>query len=450
MATRTRTKGSVVAPTVASSTNSLAVHSPFRGWYNSVETVGVKLSNGGYNSGSDNRSTIIDTVGAGTRGSVNRVEHTVYDIPSFRTTPMVLELQDTSALPGGGKATYTRRDTAMPYYAATQSGHIPMSDAWSVAAARMPGFGPEAMSGLNSLYELKDLASALRRIPVHLLWAAYRGQYRKSFKLAQDWISDITSEFRSSPLGALRAVTGIDLAWKFGWKPFLNDVHTVHSILGGIEEKLQRLKSTPFTTAGRYTLEQTTVSTYQPNAWSENAYDYSKVHIYSRKTTKTTWVHGARKLLSPAAFSNIDMLRIAALREFLGLSLDVTDVWEAVPWSFVVDWILPIQTFLEQFVNKQPDSSWFVTQSMWRSRKTVTQTTHTSVCTPFMPANVKLVGGGAVTDMMNTKFTSYLREPVSTTPGGVPDIYVPPIKMPSIGQLWTGMELALQKIGNSR
>jgi hypothetical protein len=233
--------------------------------------------------------------------------------------------------------------------------------------------------------------------------------------------------------------------WKFGVKPLVSDINSVHNALSQLESKINELLNQRFSIKGQY-----------KDVRSEG-YDHSSglspdtMGLFSRRvsTTRTTtkkWVYGAVKRIDPSKLPSINTLKYRSLAEQLGLSLDATDLWEAVPYSFVVDWFLPIQTFLEQFGRAKPDPSWLLTVQCWSSVKTETVGITSDVITPVVSSTCEVQGATGLNRATTWSRSEYSRTALTALPGGTPNTYIPALKWPSWAQGVTGIELLIQRI----
>jgi hypothetical protein len=276
------------------------------------------------------------------------------------------------------------------------------------------------------------------------LWAAARRKRAESIQELEKWCLNIERTVKS-PLQLLQTVAGIDLMWKFGIAPLVKDINAVHTELEGINTKVQELLNKRFPCTGMHKARKSEIWSHVSGTSSDTMGCYSRV-VSTNRTTDKTWVYGALKRIDPVKLPSIDVLRQRTLIERLGLRLDATDLWEAVPWSFVVDWFLPVQTFLEQFGSAKPDPSWLITVGCWSSVKTVTVGTTSEVLTPLTSSNCVVDDASGLNRFQTYTKSEYDRVKLTTLPGGVPNTYIPEFKLPNLKQFITGLELALQKI----
>jgi hypothetical protein len=303
----------------------------------------------------------------------------------------------------------------------------------------------EVMSGLNSLCELKDCKAFLDLIPAHLIWAVARRKKAESARELRQWLQEIKS-LASSPAALMHSLVGADLMWKFGVKPLVKDIHTVHNALSSLNAATREMVSKPFSVHGKHTETKDARYDYQLGSQVSIFNGNIAVDHYTKKTTTKTWVFGARKRINPSVLPSFDVAKARAIAEQLGLSLDATDIWEAVPYSFVVDWFLPIQTFLEQFITRATDPSWLLTDGWWSSVKTTTTNSHIADYKAVSSANYSLGSASNTSQTRTSVVTDYQRTRLTTAPSGFPITYIPELKWPSWAQSGTGIELLLQRV----
>lgn len=356
--------------------------------------------------------------------------------------------------------TFTIRNTASPYGSAdfriagsnngaymnaVKDTHLSVPDGSAVALSRVPNTSPELMQGLVSLYELKDLKSTLDAIPIHLLWAVARRNREESLEHFKSWVASIRRLSRTRT-SLMQALIGADLQWKFGIKPFLNDVQKMMSVLGNVNKRIEDLCKKDFVCRGTFedTREATDIRSPGFAAGTMSSY---KTSGYTTMQTKKKWTYGVVRRLNRSSFPSYNAIRLQLLRDQLGLSVTAAQLWEAVPYSFVVDWFLPIQTFLEQFA-RQPTPSWMTATGYWYTVKTETRGSVAEEIQPYVTAGHVVEGlTGQYPFNANWRRTNYQRTALTTPPSQLlQPIYIPSIKLPNLGQFGTGIELALQKI----
>lgn len=144
-------------------------------------------------------------------------------------------------------------------------------------------------------------------------------------------ISSAVRRMAGDPRSA-RKLRGKDIAdqWiglQYGWKPLLSDVY---GLVTGLHERETALRPKIFHATG---------SDYR-NAPSANF--WVNAHGVSEPWGVRRTVVNCKYTVQ--AFPNAALASPAAL----GLTNPLVPLWEIIPWSFVVDWFLPVGNYLEQ------------------------------------------------------------------------------------------------------
>jgi hypothetical protein len=176
---------------------------------------------------------------------------------------------------------------------------------------------PEEISIGNFIWELREIASLLPQIS------------HSYVRMIQDGVLNL----------------------EFGWKPFLRDLETLAGLTNSVAERLKYLKATKgkVTRLGRYVPDVYDVPIQTiPNDNPVRGYAVSAKHLGTRFDYRA----GGR------LFHNLDYLDgvIGKLRAFsgaLGLNNPIKAIWNALPFSFVVDWFLDVSGHLNA-LNAQP------------------------------------------------------------------------------------------------
>jgi len=147
---------------------------------------------------------------------------------------------------------------------------------------------------------------------------------------------------------AAKSLSGKDVAnqWialQYGWLPLCEDVY-------GLVNKLHVRSSTAWVTFHASASSSTSALSKRSWAWQLGTFK-------GFTTSKCTMRYMIRakpnlKLASPAA---------------LGLTNPLVPLWEVIPWSFVVDWFLPVGNYLEQL---SADHGWTFIDGCLSSKET--------------------------------------------------------------------------------
>lgn len=168
----------------------------------------------------------------------------------------------------------------------------------------------------NFIYEIREVKDLIHG------W----GQYRK--KVMDRW-SDIS------------------LNYNFGLRPFIADVISVAKAMLSFRERLAALKAGAGKLQVRHYSEKekyvTASRDWQPNSNSEAVENVSIPTL--KRTASMTYTY---------QMPDIDRanLELYAILDSVGLNLDPAIIWEALPYSFVVDWFINAGDFLHQYRRK--------------------------------------------------------------------------------------------------
>jgi hypothetical protein len=233
--------------------------------------------------------------------------------------------------------------------------------------------GPNMKSNLslvNSLYELKDLISI--KHSVSKLLDLFRSK-------------DLYYKLSSGPR-TLRNIlrTGSDsfLQEQFNIAPLVSDVYGVYTALMNVEQRVRSL----INGMGRlrhfhYDVELKDIpdeSLLYDSTWSGNAVEPSVAGVlrtHRNSTSPASKVHiqiDYNYTLLPYQIAHAQLLTFL---DMLGVNVNPRIIWNAIPWTFVVDWVVNIGSWLSQFklLNMEPQVNiWRCLWSVKRTRNIVT------------------------------------------------------------------------------
>jgi hypothetical protein len=186
--------------------------------------------------------------------------------------------------------------------------------AWSAEAySKMKPTAP-SFSGLNSLYELKDLPGMLQQ------------------KMVSSGLKNIANYW---------------LALQFGWKPLLNDIRRLIDLQTKAQKQMDfLLRNNGRLVRRRIQLfdEVSNVQTFTGEAWGlDNPglvyYFHSAPPTYETKTytQDTVWGSAAFRFWLPSSPKGI-VYKSALRRALYGLNPSPSVIYNMIPWSWLVDW----------------------------------------------------------------------------------------------------------------
>jgi hypothetical protein len=212
---------------------------------------------------------------------------------------------------------------------------------------------------LNTLFELKDIVY-LKSTIARLRTLGHR----------------IASK---GPVGTLREVAksaaDVFLSYKFGIEPLIRDIESIHKALVdslGRMRRLMQFDGVPQVTRYRrdlrenegYSIGQSTVNAVYTaditprSYWVESDPTDILVHVDDGNIVVTTYfeITNVKEQFSAqlrfiARWSETQHRYVEQLGliDALGLSWNPKHIWDAIPFSFVIDWVVKVGDFLDQF-----------------------------------------------------------------------------------------------------
>jgi len=212
----------------------------------------------------------------------------------------------------------------------------------------LPGIKP-TMSLPNSLLELKDFKS-LGKTLGNL--AYFMGQTAKTFaKLPKKWTIK----------KLLATAADSHLQGSFNIMPLLGDIAAVQRTMRETEKELAQLIARQHMVQKRH-FNASMHDSYQDSdsGWLSGTKSVPSGHppIYGNAKCRRITNYGTRLFHAEIWYSywlgtaEIEQARIRAYLDKLGVNLNPAIIWNAIPWSFVVDWFVGIGPWLSQFTSR--------------------------------------------------------------------------------------------------
>ena len=200
----------------------------------------------------------------------------------------------------------------------------------------MPSFPrTQSLPGANSTYRAEvECLLKVRDMSVNLLNTFAERQ--KSIDMIMDRTTRVYRAYKAAKRGKFRdaaSILGVDkrgkksakswLELQYGWLPLLSDIHGGYEFLTG----RRAVKGTLFKVSRTITDNDTETISNQTASWSMHS------NVQTKMITKVVlWYTVEYEALAEASK--------------LGLLNPLEVAWELTPWSFVVDWFLPIGNVL--------------------------------------------------------------------------------------------------------
>jgi hypothetical protein len=143
--------------------------------------------------------------------------------------------------------------------------------------------------------------------------------------------------------GLVKNVANANLNYQFGWRPTIGDSRAVFSAVANLHEKLEAFRKR----LGKLSKKQKTV-----DAGSEtHTGTYNGSYFTSKWSINRTWTCDA--YIAYRALPIADMTAfekyLRGILDSLGFELNLEIVWDAIPFSFILDWVLDVGLVARQF-----------------------------------------------------------------------------------------------------
>jgi hypothetical protein len=238
---------------------------------------------------------------------------------------------------------------------------------WSNGALRalLPGIRPR-LSIINSILELKDFKSLPRTLTK---------------------IKDLGSNLLKGKIWGNRTLRRIlhssadgYLQSEFNIKPLLSDIAGIQSAIAGVRQEVQKLLENEGkvrrlhyrSTLNEYSSNVETHHSVEAPVYYGEPYGVTVKRITNYSPIQLVATIEYHYELEPWAR---DQAVLRGFMDAMGINLNPTIIWNAIPWSFVVDWVVNVSSFLDQFKtrNLEPKThihGYMVSQKMTRTLDT--------------------------------------------------------------------------------
>jgi len=204
-----------------------------------------------------------------------------------------------------------------------------MSYLWPVVKAEL--------SAVNSFLELKDFKSLPKT--VSNIASGFIGAYQGTYKILRHIL-------KSSADGYLQA--------KFNILPLLSDISGIHAALSSAERRINALVAG----AGRPRTGHwsTSITESSDDLRTDSTSPFDPVYgrgglgyYVIRRTTDTTPTKFHVEMLYNYHYRAYQIVHAQLLGHLdaFGVNLNPAIIWNAIPWSFVVDWVIGVSRFLD-------------------------------------------------------------------------------------------------------
>jgi len=279
----------------------------------------------------------------------------------------------------------------------------------------------EELSLLNSIYELKDMKTVPRT-------------YKRVALMAK------------KGKGALRRILGGTadsyLQGSFNVLPLINDVLNIQSSLASVETEMRKLLRDQFKLRRRHYTCPLPGGDFRYSARSTAGKPSKDCNFWIAPTDSPAMLQDAKIAGSVSAdrhtyypdstfhmeieysywFSHFqrEHAKILTLLDKFGVNVNAAIIWNAIPWSFVVDWIFNVNRWIDQFKIQNMEPSVLIHRCLTSQR--ITRTTYVNVTYhdpqygPMVPQKVRYNGYKIVeSSYRRTSGLPYVTEALATS-----------------------------------
>jgi hypothetical protein len=218
----------------------------------------------------------------------------------------------------------------------------------------------ENLSLLNSLFELKDF----KTFP----------KFLKDLVTRKLFITSGQSTLR----GIVRGAADVHLQTKFNILPLIDDVLGIRRALAETERRVNDLLSRAGKTQTSHYMrrldengdtreDSQTFWAFPPNNGVNNPYTFGRSTRYV--TNQPTVFHAEMQYNYIYTAYQTEHAQLLGLLDSLGVNLNPQIIWNAIPWSFVVDWLANVGSFLSQLKSRNLEPQINILRYLWSVRR---------------------------------------------------------------------------------
>lgn len=159
-------------------------------------------------------------------------------------------------------------------------------------------------------------------------------------------LRELPELFKIAGRSIATAISGSTINWLFGWRPLINDLRGLFAFQAAVDRRVLHLSSMYKRGGLSFTAPMGTC--IQQDNWSNWLTYEGKQVRYRRVGVTRRWGHVKwvpdRNLRDD--IPEINQTRRAAFQAVLGLKIDPSTVWEALPWTWLIDWFTTTGDYL--------------------------------------------------------------------------------------------------------
>jgi len=164
----------------------------------------------------------------------------------------------------------------------------------------------------------------------------------------------------------LKLVASTNLAFEFGIKPMIKDLQALANIVSSVEKRLQWLRSTRGRRV-RIGFSKNVDLQTSPSIFRESQYAHggSSSYLAFRPTGHRADIRAGGYLVHRLEGLDDAWSSAKVLASALGFNNPVGIVWEAIPYSFLIDWFTRVGSLIAKLAVQPFEGSWDVSDVTW-------------------------------------------------------------------------------------
>lgn len=215
------------------------------------------------------------------------------------------------------------------------------------ALARANPYSRPDVDALNFIWELREFPALLRSFGVH-----YAAKGIKGFAWSNEAHAR-RSDLASKPIESF-----------FGWVPLLNDLRTLLNSAESIQKRFKKFKDV----GDEFTSKRINVGRVVVGDSTEFTHSGLK-HVRVRSTQCRSWAVIKHRLKTMPRHKDLDLWNEAANAAFRQ-DLHPATIWNAIPWSWLIDYLANVSDMLEAGSNGMASYE-AKSMTVMRMRKTI-------------------------------------------------------------------------------
>jgi len=215
---------------------------------------------------------------------------------------------------------------------------------------------------------------------MHMFLHPVRSFYNATYQLARN-LRKIGKIYAKNPVNYSKALADLWLAYSFGVKPTVEDANDLANTLNSLINR-QFIDTKGIRASGHNSAVTTTVGPYSPSIGGmpsspteiQEVIDKSDAHVWYRGAVICKPQNANRFLLQSFGVDVFDV---------------VPAVWEAIPWSFFIDYFLNVQEMLDSMRYVDAEFGWL--NRTYRNARTINAS---SIRGPLSLGTTQIYGSG--------------------------------------------------------